>query len=59
MLILTRKLGEKVIIANQIEITLLEIRGRQARLGIQAPPDIVINREEVQKKIDQLKHASE
>ena len=38
MLILTRKLGESIAIGNDIKITLLEIKGRQIRIGIEAPP---------------------
>jgi carbon storage regulator len=47
MLILTRKLGETIRIGNEIEVTILDIKGRQVRVGIAAPPDITIHREEV------------
>lgn len=47
MLILTRKLGEGLFIGDDIRITVVEIRGRQIRLGIEAPSHVVVLREEV------------
>ena len=47
MLILTRKPGESVIIEDSVRITVLEVRGSQVKLGIQAPPEVRVNREEV------------
>ncbi len=47
MLILTRKLGETIRIGNEIEVTILDIKGRQIRVGINAPSDITVHREEV------------
>lgn len=47
MLVLTRKKGEKVRIADTIEVTVLEVRGDKVRLGIFAPGEIPIHREEV------------
>ena len=50
MLILTRKIGEKVLIGNDVEVVLLEVRSREkVRLGIAAPPDIAVDRPEVRK----------
>jgi carbon storage regulator len=51
MLILTRKLGEKITIGDDITITLLEIRGSQIKLGIDAPKHIEIHRQEVYERI--------
>ncbi len=51
MLILTRKIGESIIIADNIRVVVLEIRGRQIRLGIEAPPDIVVLREEISQRL--------
>ena len=51
MLILTRKLGERITIGDDITITLLEIRGNQAKLGVEAPKSIAIHRQEVYEKI--------
>ena len=47
MLILTRKAGETILIGENISITVVEIRGRQVRLGIAAPVDILVLREEM------------
>jgi len=51
MLILTRKLGETIRIADDIKITFLEVKGRQLRIGIDAPKHISIHREEVYQMI--------
>lgn len=51
MLILTRKVGEKLIIDDNIEVVILEIKGNQIRVGIEAPKEISIFREEVYEKI--------
>jgi len=47
MLALTRKKGEALVINNNIEITILEIRGDQIKIGISAPKDVPIYRKEV------------
>lgn len=51
MLILTRKLGESITIGDDIKIQVLEIKGKQVRLGIQAPKKFSIHREEIYKRI--------
>ena len=51
MLILTRKLGEKINIGDDIKVTLLEIKGAQVKLGIDAPKHIGIHRNEIYEKI--------
>jgi carbon storage regulator len=51
MLILTRKLGEKINIGDEITVTLLEIKGAQVKLGIDAPKRIGIHRNEIYEKI--------
>ena len=51
MLILTRKSGEKITIGSEIEITVVEIKGKQIRLGIQAPKSLTIHRNEVFERI--------
>ncbi len=51
MLILARKVGEAITIANDITIKVLEVKGGQVKIGIDAPPDISIHRNEVYKKI--------
>ncbi|MDR2658762.1 MAG: carbon storage regulator CsrA [Spirochaetaceae bacterium] len=47
MLILTRKTSEKIIIGDSITISLIEIRGDQARIGVEAPKTVKVYREEV------------
>ncbi|OGP61700.1 MAG: hypothetical protein A2V67_12130 [Deltaproteobacteria bacterium RBG_13_61_14] len=47
MLILTRKIGQSIIINGHIRVTVQGIRGRQVRLGIEAPPEIPILRQEL------------
>jgi len=53
MLILTRKLGERITIGDDISVTLLEIKGSQVRLGIEAPKGIGIYRQEIYERIRQ------
>jgi carbon storage regulator len=47
MLVLTRKINEQIIIADNIRITVVSIQGRQVRIGIEAPTEVPIFREEV------------
>jgi len=51
MLILTRRLGEKLIIGDDIVITILDVNGNQVRLGINAPKNIAVNRQEIYERI--------
>ncbi len=51
MLILTRKLGERITISDDIVITLLEIRGAHVKLGVEAPKNVIIHRQEVYERI--------
>lgn len=51
MLTLTRKIGQKILIGNGIEIVVREIRGRQVRLGITAPHGLPVYREELYQQI--------
>jgi carbon storage regulator len=53
MLILTRKEGEKITIGDDIVLTILEVKGRKVRVGIDAPPDTVILREELYQRIQE------
>mgnify|MGYP003572336885 CR=1 FL=1 len=53
MLILTRKLGESITIGDDIKIQVIEIKGKQVRLGIKAPSHYTIHREEVYLRIQE------
>jgi carbon storage regulator len=53
VLILTRKLGESITIGDEIKVSVLGIHGRQVRLGIDAPPKVVVHREEIYVKIQE------
>ena len=53
MLILTRKLGESIAIGDKISVTLLEVQGKQVKIGVMAPPHVSIHRQEVFEKIQQ------
>ena len=58
MLALTRKKGEALVINNNVEITVLEIRGDQIKIGISAPKDVPIYRKEVYLQIQQENEAA-
>ena len=53
MLILTRKSGEGLFIGDEIRVTVLEIRGKQIRLGIEAPQHVVVLREEIYRRVQE------
>lgn len=53
MLVLTRKIGQSLIIGDDVEVTIVEIRGEQVRLSIKAPLEIPIHRKEVYELIQQ------
>jgi carbon storage regulator len=51
LLVLTRKLGEKIQIGDDISIVIMEVKGKQVKLGIEAPSNIKVHREEIYQKI--------
>lgn len=51
MLVLSRKPGESVTVGDEVRITVLSISGKQVRIGIEAPNDIAVHREEIYNKI--------
>jgi len=51
MLILTRRLGEKLRIGDDVTVTILGVKGCQVRIGIDAPRDVMVNREEIYQRI--------
>jgi carbon storage regulator len=55
MLILTRRLGEVIMIGDDIRVSVLGLKGHQVRLGIDAPEEVEIHREEVYNRIQQEK----
>ncbi len=58
MLILTRKENESLFIGDDIEVTVLAIKGNQIRIGIKAPKDIDVHREEVYRRIESQNSSS-
>jgi len=57
MLILTRRVGETVMIGEDIVVTVLGIKGNQVRIGVQAPKNVAVHREELLKRIHEAEAA--
>ncbi len=57
MLILTRRAGETVMIGSDVTITVLGVKGNQVRIGINAPKDVAVHREEIFERIQSEKAA--
>lgn len=58
MLILTRRAGETVMIGSDVTITVLGVKGNQVRIGINAPKDVAVHREEIYERIQSEKSAA-
>lgn len=57
MLILTRRVGETIVINDDIRVTILGIKGGQVRLGVEAPSNVAVHREEIHQRIKAEKAA--
>ncbi len=51
MLILSRRVDESIVIGDEVVITILSVKGKQVRVGITAPPDVSVHREEIYRRI--------
>ena len=58
VLILTRKVGESVLIGDGIKVSVLAVKGNQVRVGIEAPKDVSVHREEVRERLEEGKASS-
>lgn len=52
MLVLSRRPGESIVIGNQVVVTILEVRGDQVRVGVDAPREVQVHREEVFRQLE-------
>ena len=59
MLILTRRVGETVMIGDDVTITVLGVKGNQVRVGINAPKNIAVHREEIYERIKREQHPTD
>jgi len=59
MLILTRRVGETLMIGDAITVTILGVKGNQVRVGVNAPKDVAVHREEIYQRIQREKEGGE
>ena len=56
MLILTRRVGETLMVGDQVTVTVLGVKGNQVRIGVNAPRDVAVHREEIYQRIQDEKN---
>jgi len=59
MLILTRRVGETIMVGDNVTVTVLDVKGNQVRIGINAPKDVAVHREEIYDRIQRERTDSE
>ncbi len=59
MLILTRRVGETLIVGDEVTVTVLAVKGNQVRIGVNAPKNVSVHREEIYQRIQREKAAQE
>ena len=59
MLILTRRVGESLMIGDDVTVTVLGVKGNQVRIGVNAPKEIPVHREEIYERIKRAKEGSD
>lgn len=57
MLILTRRIGETLMVGEDVTVTVLGVKGNQVRIGVNAPKDVAVHREEIYQRIQQEKQS--
>ncbi|TCO75764.1 carbon storage regulator CsrA [Plasticicumulans lactativorans] len=59
MLILTRRVGETLMIGDEVTVTVLGVKGNQVRIGVNAPKDVAVHREEIYERIKREQESGE